>query len=165
MNFLQGELTFKNEFSVMIEKLSNGMECSVELINYKSSGQSFNNYLQMIPLRDGHEITHYLGILEDVSRSSEESKGTDELKKDNELEKEAPSRSDQSTHQDHWIKKREDLVSFLKSSHPLSSTGTYVYVFTCTVYLHMCPCTYIYTHIYIYIITYFCIHIYRCYPS
>lgn len=161
MNFLQGELTLKNKLPVMIEKLANGMECSVELINYKSSGQSFNNYLQLIPLREGKEITHYLGILEDVSQSSQGSKGCSKLKKDNELEKEAPSRSDRSTHQDHWIKKREDLVSFLKSSCPIPSTGIYAYEFTHTLYLDMCQGTYMYTHKYIHMYLY--IHIYRCY--
>jgi hypothetical protein len=61
MTFLQGQLTSIKNFPAMIEKLANGLECSTKLINYKSSGESFNNFLHMIPLREGRIITHYLG--------------------------------------------------------------------------------------------------------
>jgi len=126
MTFLQGQLTSRKNFPAMFEKLANGLDCSTELINYKSSGESFNNFLHIIPLREGRIITHYLGILEDISQSKAgsidvEYEDSTTSKIDNESVANLPSQSNTATDQDCWDKKREDLISFLNSSCPFSS--------------------------------------------
>lgn len=132
MTFIQGRLTSREPLRLLNEAVTNGLECSLELINYKKSGQSFNNFLQLIPLRTECQITHYLGVLEDISPSSIKRKEVEykvsaELNKEDGLERKfiaiLPSHSDTSNQQDQWVKKREDLLSFLKSSSSFSSLG------------------------------------------
>jgi hypothetical protein len=100
---------------------------------------------------------YVLGILEDISTSKAESTDVEyedntALNLDNESVANLPSQSNSATGQDWWDKKREDLISSLKSSCPVSyipfsSTGTYIYIHIHMIYVYVFMCIYLYKYI------------------
>ncbi|WP_137678897.1 PAS domain-containing protein [Aurantiacibacter suaedae] len=60
--FLQGADTNPADRQLIREALDAGREITVDIFNYRADGEPFVNRLLISPLRDGDEITHFLGI-------------------------------------------------------------------------------------------------------
>ena len=60
--FLQGNDTNPADRQLVREALEAGREITVDILNYRADGEPFINRLLISPLRDGDEITHFLGI-------------------------------------------------------------------------------------------------------
>jgi PAS domain S-box-containing protein len=67
--FLQGEATREGPVAEMRATIEAGAATSVELRNYRQSGELFWNEVTIAPLRDDEgNITHYVGFQRDVTR-------------------------------------------------------------------------------------------------
>jgi PAS domain S-box-containing protein len=66
--FLQADDRNQKERTILREAVSNGLECSVEIRNYRKNGDLFWNELYMAPVKntDG-EVTHFIGVQNDVT--------------------------------------------------------------------------------------------------
>ncbi|MGB3797749.1 MAG: PAS domain-containing protein [Alteraurantiacibacter sp.] len=60
--FLQGENTDENDRMAIREALSQGEEITVDIVNYRSTGEEFINRLLLSPMKEDGEVTHFLGI-------------------------------------------------------------------------------------------------------
>jgi PAS domain S-box-containing protein len=70
--FLQGLDTDPKAVQVIRDAIHEQIDCRVTLKNYKKDGSSFWNELQITPLRnDMGEVTHFVGIEEDVTSRHE----------------------------------------------------------------------------------------------
>lgn len=68
LRFLQGAGTEDKDRDVIRKALAFGVSCEVVLRNYRKDGQPFWNELQLSPVHDETgEITHYIGVVTDVS--------------------------------------------------------------------------------------------------
>ncbi len=66
--FLQGPDTDMEEIRKIREAINNRKPVDVTLLNYKKDGSTFYNRLTLTPIiSDGEEVTHYLGIQQDVT--------------------------------------------------------------------------------------------------
>ncbi|MEL6526181.1 MAG: PAS domain-containing protein, partial [Chloroflexota bacterium] len=66
--FLQGDDREQESLVVIRHAIANGLSCQVVLRNYRADGTLFWNELRISPIQDkGGDITHYVGIQEDVS--------------------------------------------------------------------------------------------------
>jgi len=66
--FLSKDLPDTEERGVIRDAINNGWNCDVTIRNKKKNGDSFWNRLQLSPVRDeAGNLTHYVGIQEDVS--------------------------------------------------------------------------------------------------
>jgi len=66
--FLQGAKTDPKAIAKLRKAISDGRECTVELVNYKKDGTRFWNRLSITPIRDSNDqITHYVGIQSDIT--------------------------------------------------------------------------------------------------
>ncbi|MET4014234.1 PAS domain S-box-containing protein [Mucilaginibacter sp. UYP25] len=66
--FLQGENREQIGRFKLQEALSAGIECHVELANYRKDGTLFYNELYIAPIKNHNEIvTHYIGIQNDIT--------------------------------------------------------------------------------------------------
>lgn len=69
--YLQGSDRLQPEIAEVRAALAEGRECSVTLRNYRRDGTMFRNALRLVPLRDGAgQVTHFVGILRDVTHAS-----------------------------------------------------------------------------------------------
>ena len=66
--FLRGKDTDPDAAARVRDAVRAGRECSVELLNYRKDGTTFWNALDIAPVRDGGRVTHFVGILADVTR-------------------------------------------------------------------------------------------------
>jgi len=72
MGILQGPDTSMVELASLDNALQEGSSWSGKLINYRRNGEKFWNHVNIIPIRNRiGELTHFLGILRDVSREQE----------------------------------------------------------------------------------------------
>ena len=70
--FLQGEDTDPETVETVRQAIDDERPVSVELLNYRKSGEPFWNQLSVAPLRDEDgEVTHYLGFQSDVTDRKE----------------------------------------------------------------------------------------------
>ncbi|WP_162925147.1 PAS domain-containing protein [Aurantiacibacter odishensis] len=60
--FLQGENTNPEDAKDIREALEDGREITVDILNYRSTGEEFINRLLISPMRQNGTITHFLGI-------------------------------------------------------------------------------------------------------
>ncbi len=60
--FLQGSETDDNDRMSIREALVQGEEITVDILNYRSTGEQFINRLLLSPLKQDGKITHFLGI-------------------------------------------------------------------------------------------------------
>nr|AML77577.1 putative LOV domain-containing protein [Picochlorum atomus] len=66
--FLQGESTDPNEVAKLRKAVKSGEACTVQIANYKRSGDPFMNYLSLTPIHDAKgNLTHYVGIQSDIT--------------------------------------------------------------------------------------------------
>lgn len=60
--FLQGPKTSESDRRDIREALEQGREITVDILNYRATGEEFINRLLLSPLKQDGEITHFLGI-------------------------------------------------------------------------------------------------------
>ncbi len=60
--FLQGENTDDSDRMAIREALAQGEEITIDIVNYRSTGEEFINRLLLSPLKQDGKITHFLGI-------------------------------------------------------------------------------------------------------
>jgi PAS domain S-box-containing protein len=65
--YLQGSDRLQLEIAVVRAALMQGRPCSVTLRNYRRDGTMFRNALRLMPLRDAGEVTHFIGLMRDVT--------------------------------------------------------------------------------------------------
>lgn len=66
LKMLQGSRTDVDALTTLKEEIENGQAASSLLINYKSDGSAFLNYLRVYPLSGDPtgNVTHFLGVLQ-----------------------------------------------------------------------------------------------------
>lgn len=72
LKMLQGPLTESVQLAVISNRVKQKIDTSIILTNYSKNGRTFLNNLRMVPIirEDGSgEVSHMLGVLEDVSKS------------------------------------------------------------------------------------------------
>jgi PAS domain S-box-containing protein len=68
--YLQGNDRLQPEIDEIRGALTDGRACSVTLRNYRRDGTMFRNALRLVPLcDDAGEVTHFVGLIRDVSHS------------------------------------------------------------------------------------------------
>lgn len=65
--FLQGKDTDSEQVAKLRIAVRDETDCTVELLNYRSDGTSFWNEVSVSPVRDGNGVTHFVGVLTDVT--------------------------------------------------------------------------------------------------
>lgn len=66
--FLQGPDTNQAEVDKIRHAIKNGEECTVELLNYRKTGEPFWNRLSLSPIKnETGEVTHYVGVQSDIT--------------------------------------------------------------------------------------------------
>jgi PAS domain S-box-containing protein len=69
--YLQGNDRLQPEIQDIRSALAEGRSCSVTLRNYRRDGSMFRNALRLEPLRnEAGEVTHFVGLIRDVSNSA-----------------------------------------------------------------------------------------------
>ncbi|MEG3181284.1 putative bifunctional diguanylate cyclase/phosphodiesterase [Sphingomonas sp. LT1P40] len=69
--YLQGSDRLQPEIGEIRTALAEGRDCSVTLRNYRRDGTMFHNALRLFPLCDDHgDVTHFLGMMRDVSHAT-----------------------------------------------------------------------------------------------
>ncbi|RZI74485.1 MAG: EAL domain-containing protein [Pseudomonas sp.] len=69
--YLQGSDRLQPEIAEIRAALAEGRHCSVTLRNYRRDGTLFHNALRLFPVRaSAGEITHFVGLLRDVTRAA-----------------------------------------------------------------------------------------------
>lgn len=69
--YLQGSDRLQPEINVIRTALTQGQDCSVTLRNYRRDGTMFRNALRLVPLRDdAGQVTHFVGLIRDVSHAT-----------------------------------------------------------------------------------------------
>ncbi|MES2437113.1 MAG: PAS domain S-box protein [Patescibacteria group bacterium] len=67
--FLQGDDRDQEARRILRESIEKGIDCKVELRNYKKDGSLFWNELMMSPVRNKKgDITHFIGVQNDITR-------------------------------------------------------------------------------------------------
>lgn len=70
--FLQGDNTDPDTVDELRRALTEGRECSVEILNHSKDGTPFWNRLSITPVRDDHGVvSHYIGVQSDVTERRE----------------------------------------------------------------------------------------------
>lgn len=65
--FLNNEYTDKKSLDIIKNAIQNGEPCKLVLRNFKKSGSMFLNELSISPVYDGEKVTHFIGVLNDVT--------------------------------------------------------------------------------------------------
>ncbi len=69
--YLQGSDRLQPEIADIRAALAEGRGCSVTLRNYRRDGTMFRNALRLVPLRDdGGAVTHFVGLIRDVTHAA-----------------------------------------------------------------------------------------------
>jgi len=69
--YLQGSDRLQPEIAEIRAALTEGRACSVTLRNYRRDGTMFRNALRLVPLRDdGEKVTHFIGLIRDVTHAA-----------------------------------------------------------------------------------------------
>ena len=68
--YLQGSDRLQPEITEVRTALAEGRHCSVTLRNYRQDGSMFRNALRLVPVRDdGSQVTHFVGLIRDVTHA------------------------------------------------------------------------------------------------
>lgn len=71
-HFLYGSRTDKSQIEYVEKALANSEPVSIEMIHYRKSGETFSNQLSIAPIRDDRgKVTHFVGVVHDVSQINE----------------------------------------------------------------------------------------------
>lgn len=63
---IQGRKSNPSTLQELRPKLTENVDCSTRLTNYRKTGESFENYLRIIPLKDDMQQTiRFLAVLEE----------------------------------------------------------------------------------------------------
>merc|ERR1711982_54191 len=74
LDIIQGPETNERSLKDMIEPLLVGDEVDTVVTNYTKSGRKFHNYIRAGPLVDTkNHITHFVGVLQELSEQPEHS--------------------------------------------------------------------------------------------
>ena len=65
--FLHGEDRKQPDLHRLRQALNDGEECTVLLRNYSKTGELFWNDLRVAPVREGDRVTHFVGVLNDMT--------------------------------------------------------------------------------------------------
>ena len=66
--FLQGPKTEPEKLMHIRKCISAGLPCTVQIKNYRKTGEEFINYLSLTPIRTAKgQVTHYVGIQSDIT--------------------------------------------------------------------------------------------------
>lgn len=65
--FLQGENTDESTIDRLRAAIDAGEPASEEILNYRRDGTPFWNRLELVPIHDDGELTHYLGLQRDIT--------------------------------------------------------------------------------------------------
>lgn len=69
--YLQGSDRLQPEITQVRAALAGGHVCSVTLRNYRRDGTMFRNALRLVPVRDdAGEVTHFVGLIRDVTHAA-----------------------------------------------------------------------------------------------
>ncbi|MCP3733199.1 EAL domain-containing protein [Sphingomonas sp. MG17] len=69
--YLQGSDRLQPEITEIRSALTEGRDCSVTLRNYRRDGTMFRNALRLVPVRDdASQVTHFIGMIRDVSHAT-----------------------------------------------------------------------------------------------
>lgn len=78
--FLQGQGTDQTVLAKLRTAIQEEHECVVELLNYRKDGSPFWNRFAVTPMRNVQgQVTHYIGVLSDISERKEMERLKDEL--------------------------------------------------------------------------------------
>ena len=69
--FLQGENTSGETVAELRRAVEARRPVSVELLNYRKDGTPFWNHLDIVPVEDDGEVTHFLGLQRDITARKE----------------------------------------------------------------------------------------------
>lgn len=101
--FLQIDDRLQNQRDSLRQAVETGGNCVVEIRNYKKNGELFWNELYMSPIRDvAGEVTHFIGVQNDITRRKNAELELIEQKKTMERRILGPTKS---------IKEREDYLA------------------------------------------------------
>lgn len=79
-SFLQGSETNQTTLDKLRTAIREEHECVVELLNYRKDGLPFWNRFAITPVRNSKaQVTHYIGVLSDISERKEMERLKDEL--------------------------------------------------------------------------------------
>ena len=79
--FLQGEETDLDTIATIRTAVKNKIAIQVELINYRKNGELFWNHLSITPIyNDENELTHYIGVQDDVTEIKNKQRLEQELR-------------------------------------------------------------------------------------
>ncbi len=80
--FLQNEDREQEEIALLAHAINSGSACQVTLRNFKKDGTLFYNELTVTPVRtEQGELTHFIGVLNDVSARKREELLKDDIRK------------------------------------------------------------------------------------
>ena len=84
--FLQGSDTDPATVAVMRQALAEQRDCQVVIRNYRKDGATFWNELTISPVHDGSgRVTHFVGVLVDISARKDAEEAIERLSRQNEL--------------------------------------------------------------------------------
>lgn len=68
LEMIQGQNTSDRVLKKMMAKAATPQDMAFKLVNYRKNGQEFLNHLRIVPLTSSeNQVTHFLGMLEDVT--------------------------------------------------------------------------------------------------
>jgi PAS domain S-box-containing protein len=66
--FLQADDRNQKERKILRDSIKNGLECAIEIRNYKKNGDLFWNDLYVAPVKDANgEVIHFIGVQNDIT--------------------------------------------------------------------------------------------------
>src|SRR5437667_1964118 len=84
--FLQGPDTDSATVAVMRQAIAEQLDCQVIIRNYRKDGTSFWNELTVSPVHDDSgQVTHFVGVLADITARKEAEEAIERLSRQNEL--------------------------------------------------------------------------------
>src|SRR5207245_486431 len=84
--FLQGPDTDSATVAVMRQAIAEQRDCQVVILNYRKDGTSFWSELTVSPVHDdGGQVTHFVGVLADITARKEAEQAIERLSRQNEL--------------------------------------------------------------------------------
>ncbi|TLY21775.1 MAG: PAS domain S-box protein [Nitrospirae bacterium] len=84
--FLQGADTDPSTVAVVRQAVAEQRDCHVVIRNYRNDGTSFWNELTISPVHDGRgQVTHFVGVLADVTARKHDEEAIERLSRQNEL--------------------------------------------------------------------------------
>ncbi|WP_373354248.1 PAS domain-containing protein [Pseudoroseicyclus sp. CXY001] len=67
--FMQGPMTDPEDIELLRRAIADGVETTIDILNYRKNGSSFVNRLVMTPVRQNGEIRYFLGMQKPLTRA------------------------------------------------------------------------------------------------